>query len=257
MSNHLVSMVYKRDLGSVTRKAVMVLLADKASDDGSGIWASKQCMADELCLSRLSVRKVIKTFVSEGLIVEVGRRECSNGYTTEYALNVAAIEALPLVGWHATRQSPGNHVTPYPVTSLPPTRQPRYPLPGNHVTMNHDMVYSKYDIIPDHKDKNDMSSHGSDDSFSIEDFVEAWNETADLCGLRRIVKMTEARRRAFNARKREYPEIDCWRSAFATLRKAKWMHGANDRGWRADPDFFLQPKAFTRLVEGTYGKADM
>jgi hypothetical protein len=95
-----------------------------------------------------------------------------------------------------------------------------------------------------------------DARFTASDFVESWNETADLCGLPRIAKLTDRRKRAFAVRQREYPDIDDWRRAFRCLRDSPWMHGDNKTGWRADPDFFLQPKSFTKLVEGSYGKAN-
>lgn len=91
--------------------------------------------------------------------------------------------------------------------------------------------------------------------FTVKDFVESWNEIADLCGLPRIAKLTDRRRRAFAIRQREYPEIEDWRRAFRCLRDSRWMHGDNKNGWRADPDFFLQAKSFTKLVEGSYGQA--
>lgn len=101
-------------------------------------------------------------------------------------------------------------------------------------------------------------SCASDDApaFTVDDFVEAWNDTAKACGLSQIRKLTDARRRAFNARRREYPEIADWQSAFRCLQSNKWMHGDNRNGWRADPDFFLQAKSFTKLVEGQYAQAD-
>ena len=107
MSNHLISMAYKRKLGSPMRKAVMVLLADKASDDGSGVWASKQTMADELDCSRQAIINTIAGFIEDKLIVEVGQRQNANGFTVEYAIKVEELEALPLVTCHATRQSNG------------------------------------------------------------------------------------------------------------------------------------------------------
>ena len=93
-------------------------------------------------------------------------------------------------------------------------------------------------------------------AFTISDFVESWNETAAACGLPKLAKLTEARKRAFRVRQREYPDIEDWRKAFRTLRTRQWMHGDNRTGWQADPDFFLQAKSFTKLVEGAYGKAD-
>lgn len=83
----------------------MVLLADKASDDGSGIWASKQTMADELDCSRQAVINTIKGLIDDGLLSEVGQRQNANGFTVEYRIIVPALEALPLVKCHASRQS--------------------------------------------------------------------------------------------------------------------------------------------------------
>lgn len=115
MSNHLISMAYKRNLGSVTRKALLVLMADKASDDGSGIWASKPTMADELCTSKPTILRTLKSLIDDGIIKETGRRDNSHGYTVEYAIVVHSLEALPLVKCHRRRQSrggTGNKVLP-------------------------------------------------------------------------------------------------------------------------------------------------
>ena len=104
MSNHLSSQVYKRNLGTLTRKAVMALLADKASDNGEGIWAAKQTMADELCTSKQTVITTIKGLVADDLLKEVGRRPCQNGYLVEYAINVKALMALALVKSHDDKE---------------------------------------------------------------------------------------------------------------------------------------------------------
>jgi hypothetical protein len=100
MSNHIVSEVHKRKLGSLARMAVMALLADKASDDGSGIWASKQTMADELDTTKPTVRAAIQGLIEDKLLEEVGQRPCQAGYTVEYRIDVAALRRLPLVRAH-------------------------------------------------------------------------------------------------------------------------------------------------------------
>ena len=105
MSNHLISMAYKRDLRSITRKALLVLMADKASDDGSGIWASKPTMADELCTSKPTIIRTLQSFIDDGLVREVGKRKNSHGYTVEYSIVVSALEALPLVNCHRHNRS--------------------------------------------------------------------------------------------------------------------------------------------------------
>lgn len=105
MSNHLISEAYKRQIGNIARKAVMVLFADKASDDGTGIWASKQRMADEIGASKQTVIATIKSLMADGLVREDGQRKSPNGYTVLYAINVAALKALPLVKCHLDDQS--------------------------------------------------------------------------------------------------------------------------------------------------------
>lgn len=105
--------------------------------------------------------------------------------------------------------------------------------------------------------KGDKSANADPNDFSFSDFEESWGEVVKECGLPAMrAGARERRRRAFNTRKRQYPDIDDWRIAFTTLRKAKWMHGDNDRGWRCDADDFLDPRKFNRLVEGKYGQAD-
>ncbi len=98
MSNHLITECYKRKLGSVTRLAMMAYLADKAADCGGGIYASKQTMADELDLTKKTVITTIQGLIADGLLVAVGTKPCANGHTVEYAINVDALAALPLVG---------------------------------------------------------------------------------------------------------------------------------------------------------------
>lgn len=131
MSNHIISAVYKRQLGSHMRKSVMALLADKASDDGSGIWASKQTLADELCCSKQTVIATVQAFLADGLLVECGTRKCATGATVEYGINVEALEALPLVACHASKQSKTlTGQAPIPVKSTAPRGQAAGPKPS-------------------------------------------------------------------------------------------------------------------------------
>lgn len=105
MSKRLTTIVYSRQLRSLTQNAVLALLADKADDDGSGIWASKLTMADELCTSKQTVIAAVRSLVADGLLREVGRRKALTGFTIEYAIEVAALKALPLVPAHERKRS--------------------------------------------------------------------------------------------------------------------------------------------------------
>ena len=112
VSNHLISEVYKRKIGNMARKAVLVLFADKASDDGTGIWASKQRMADELGATKQTVISTIKGLIDDGFVRESGQRKCSNGFTVEYAINVQALLAAPLVESHQSKDLTGQNRRP-------------------------------------------------------------------------------------------------------------------------------------------------
>jgi hypothetical protein len=96
-----------------------------------------------------------------------------------------------------------------------------------------------------------MSS--DDDALTVDDVVEAWNSLAADRGLAKIVKLTENRRRQIKARIREYDAED-WSTAMAAIYNSKFLCGENDRGWKADFDFLLQPKSFVKLIEGAYNK---
>lgn len=87
-----------------------------------------------------------------------------------------------------------------------------------------------------------------------EHVIEAWNDLASRCGLAKVKSVTAARRRAIDCRIREH-SIDDWTEAIAAIERNPWLHGQNDRGWRADFDFLLQPKSFTKLIEGGYDRA--
>lgn len=95
MSGRLVSRVHSKVVGTAPRKAVLVCCAAHANDDGSGVWASKQTIANQTEFARSTIIKIINEFVAEGLLVNTGVRKCSNGVTVNYCLNLAALNALP------------------------------------------------------------------------------------------------------------------------------------------------------------------
>jgi len=95
MSNFVSSLVQRRVVGGATRKSVLLYMADKAADDGTGIWASKVTMGSDLEISDRTVRTAVAELLSDGLIAEVGQRNRRNGYTVEYAIILDEIERLP------------------------------------------------------------------------------------------------------------------------------------------------------------------
>ena len=94
----------------------------------------------------------------------------------------------------------------------------------------------------------------SGDALTPAEIVEEWNVLAKATGLSSVRTLTDQRKRALKVRLREYPDITDWQRAFAHIRASPFLRGENKTGWRADFDFLLQAKSFTKLTEAAYGQ---
>ena len=92
MSRKLVTLVYERRCGSMLRKAVLACMADRANDNGAGVWMGKGRIANEIEASRKSVITCIQGLVADGILIDHGKKHRS---TYEYEINVRALMALP------------------------------------------------------------------------------------------------------------------------------------------------------------------
>lgn len=81
----------------------------------------------------------------------------------------------------------------------------------------------------------------------------AWNDLALRCGLPQARSLTPGRRQKLIARIREHGGMEAWARALANVERSSFLRGSNDRGWRADFDFLLQPTSFAKVVDGIYG----
>ncbi|PCJ04122.1 MAG: hypothetical protein COB16_19485 [Rhodobacteraceae bacterium] len=93
MSNHITSLLRRKILGvGLTGKSVILLMGDLASDDGSGIWASKARMARELETTDRTIQRTIKALIDAGFVSCVGERRHQNGSTFEYQINADRVD---------------------------------------------------------------------------------------------------------------------------------------------------------------------
>lgn len=106
-----------RRFGSAARKQIIMFLADKASDDGSGIWCSKGTIQRHTELGESTVKRTISDFLKEGILVETGRRPCKNGFTVIYRIVLARVMALE----SSAEPDEGTGVTVDPVQPEPGT----------------------------------------------------------------------------------------------------------------------------------------
>ena len=130
MSNKISNLVQTKKIGSLTKKAILMYMADKASDDGSGIWVSKKNMAADLEMTDRAVRIHIKDMIAMGVLVEAGQRQCKTGYTVDYTINVDVVGSLGSTREATEQHAPLNDVHPYPCMTFTPTPEPRSPKPS-------------------------------------------------------------------------------------------------------------------------------
>jgi hypothetical protein len=81
---------------------------------------------------------------------------------------------------------------------------------------------------------------------------EAWNDLAAELDLSKAQVLSPERRKAIKSRLNECGGLTGWLDAMAKIRGSPFCTGDNDKGWKADLDFVLQRKSFTRLMEGSY-----
>lgn len=127
MSNLISASVQRRLVGSATRKSVLGYMADKAADDGSGIWTSKANIARDLELSRRAVQLAIQELISDGLVTETGQRDCKHGFTVEYSIVIEAVDNLP-----STREPRSPRESDARVTREPGSHDPVNQIHPNH-----------------------------------------------------------------------------------------------------------------------------
>ncbi len=133
MSWKVANLCAGRRFGSPVRKQIIMFLADKASDDGSGIWCSKGTIQRHTELGETTVKRTINEFLNEGILIETGRRACKNGFTVVYRISLAAVrtlEALPNPMMRRGPQRTGSTVNPERVRCGPGTPSTADPKPS-------------------------------------------------------------------------------------------------------------------------------
>lgn len=219
------SAVWQLDLPD-SQKIVLLALADCANDEGH-CWPSMASLAKKCSKGERTVQGVIKELEAAGHIT---RREVV-GKGCNYTVH------------------PRSDCAPQP----PHPRRERHKPPQG---LRHTPAAAADKPSKNHQEPSKVTSPASGDPpLTIEEVVEDWNQMAAEIALPLVRSITNARRRAFKARLREYPDLADWRRAFLCIRNTPWLRGENDRGWKADFDFLLQAKSFTKLTEQAYGQA--
>ena len=152
MSNLVSNLVQTKKVGSNTQKSILMYMADKASDDGSGIWVSKKNMAADLEMAIRTLQTNIRDMVSSGIISEAGQKKHKNGYTVDYSINLERIGTLQNTREHHATPAPLHQMHPYPRSTCTPTPASDAPKPliePSKEPNNIDKILSQW-VIEDH-----------------------------------------------------------------------------------------------------------
>jgi len=218
MSIRIMANVWEHPGINSTQKLVLLALADWANDEGM-CWPSIQRIADKCSLTKRAVQKALRAIEDMGMLRYEDGVHKSRTYWISLQVN---------------HVHPRTTFTP-PMNDVHPTPEPRSP----------NTSYTHQDT------SNDMSSE--DDGLTVDEVVRAWNELADNKRLARVAKLTEGRKKQIKSLIREY-DVDDWSTAMTAINNSKFLCGENERGWKANFDFLLQPKSFVKLIEGAYNK---
>lgn len=90
-----------------------------------------------------------------------------------------------------------------------------------------------------------------DGTVSIKAAVAAYSTLAARIGLPRILAISKQRREKLKSILKQHG-IDTWKVAMSRAADSAFLAGDNDRGWKPNLDFFLQPSSFVKLIEGQY-----
>ena len=247
MSIAIMTEVWKLEIEKIP-KFVLVKIADNANEVTGIAYPSVAYLVAFCGMSERTVQRILSDFVKSGVLVIVGY-EKGGRRPREYVIDLEkAREIHGVVDWkYALR---GASVAPLkddhkaegcqPGTPGVPARHPRgatamAPEPSIN---RHGKEVSPPGVPP----------VGDDAAMA----VRLWNDLAARIGHPTVQLLTKARRKSLGKRLAECGGLEGWRVALSKVEASAFLRGDNDRGWRADFDFMLQAKSFTRLMEGSY-----
>lgn len=222
MSMELMIKAFKLKLGSPVKKLVLVKLADNASDNGE-CWPSYQHIADQCELSRSAVRKHIKELEQLGYLKIINRKTPNKEKQNTSNLYILTLSGVPQENTGVPQENTGG-------------------VPQGGTRTNHSFESSMNHSL----------------SIKIDEVAAIYSQTfTKERGFRQPKALTDKRKKAFNARLKDYPkaqDIEWWKSFFTQAIQSKFLNGQikNDRNWKPDFDFFISPNGFMGVVEGKY-----
>lgn len=98
------------------------------------------------------------------------------------------------------------------------------------------------------------SRNGKELGVATQAIEQAWNAISGLVAVR---QWSEQRKQRLRTRLRDPTWLERALKAISQIPDCPFLLGDNDRGWRADIDWFLKPDSVTRILEGKYRKKEV
>lgn len=224
MSFDALSWAAKQRPGSSGAKLVLLGLAECANRTDARAFPSLAELVEFSSLDRKSVIANLDKLEAGGFIRDTGERV---GRTRQIKVYTLSLQSVPETEPSQKRNSTVNSAK----STKNGTRNLSEPTPSEAKASSGDGA-SAPAVKPEH-------------------VIEAWNAMADQSGVHKA-RMTPDRRKKLSAFIRQHEVSDITEAIWA-VPASPFLCGENDRGWKADLDFFMRPARFAKLLEGSYG----
>lgn len=211
--------------------------------DNDDCFVGQEALAWDLSLSDRQLRRLI-TNLNGILSVKRRGRGSTNLYRIDWEeLSNRQQDRTPASGQDRDDRTPASAVTGH----LCPVRQ--------DTGVRSDRTPASYRTQREHSIKHPVEQEGGTASAvapqeivsAVEvDLVNRWNAIRGLPAIRDMKK----RRKVLQSRLQE--DGWDWSEAIERISSSSFLMGKNDRGWRANIDWFLKPNIVTRILEGNY-----
>lgn len=221
MSSEALAWAFKVNVKPSAVKFTLIALCECANYKTGKIFPSIEHLAEITGQDRKTIIANVAKLEAMGLIRDTGER---GGRTKQIKVYEAALGTVPETEQLQKRNSSVSPPKQSQKRDTEPSREPSSPVSANA------------DTSPTIRPK---------------DVLDAWNDMAAKNGLPIAKVMTPPRQKRLRTMISQHPPDD-FATALDAVERSPFCRGEKS-DWKADFDFFLQTKSFTKLLEGAYG----
>lgn len=222
MSSEALAWAFKVNVKPSAVKFTLIALCECANYKTGKIFPSIEHLAEITGQDRKTIIANVAKLEAMGLIRDTGER---GGRTKQIKVYEAAVGTVPKTEQLQKRNSSVSPPKQSQKRDTEPSREPSSPVSANADT--------------------------SPPSIKPKDVLDAWNDMAAKNGLPIAKVLTTPRQKRLRTMIAQHPPDD-FATALDAVERSPFCRGEKT-DWRADFDFFLQTKSFTKLLEGAYG----